>query len=146
MVEGILALAGSGVAGYLSWIRLTGAAALCAGFGQCEKVLASPYAAFLGIPVAYLGLGTYAAVLVLVALRSQRAGAVAETALLMQFGLLVVAVAFSAWLTYVELYVISAVCPWCVASAGILTLLLALTVGDLVRAGRRADVSWRGNR
>jgi len=142
----MLALAGGAVAGYLSWIRFTGAAALCVGFGQCEKVQASPYAAFLGIPVAYLGLGTYAAVLVLVALRSRLAGAAAELVLLAQFGLLTAAVAFSAWLTYVELYVISAVCPWCVASAGILTLLLALTVGDLVRTGGGAGVSWRGNR
>ena len=58
----------------------------------------------------------------------------ADVALLAQFAVLLVSVAFSAWLTYVELFVILAICVWCVASAVILPLLFAATAGEVVKA------------
>lgn len=134
MTQALLAVAGSLVAGYLSWVYLSGGKAYCAGLGQCEVVQASTYARFMGVPVAVLGLLTYLATLGLIWLRGRLVGAPAELALLAQFVLLFVGVAFSAWLTYVELFVIYAICPWCVTSAVIITVLFIFTVRDLVRA------------
>lgn len=133
-VEGALAVAGSLVAGYLSWVYLTNTKAFCAGIGQCEVVQASSYARLMGIPVAVLGLASYLVVLGLLVLRGRLSGQAAELALLAQFVILFVGVAFSAWLTYVELFIIYAICPWCVTSAVIITLLFLVTARDLVRA------------
>ena len=44
---------------------------------------------------------------------------------------------FSAYLTYVELFRIHAVCQWCVASAVLMTALAALTVARLLTADER---------
>jgi len=41
-----------------------------------------------------------------------------------------VGVLFSAWLTYLELGVIHAICIWCVTSAVIVTLILLVSVLD----------------
>jgi len=40
-------------------------------------------------------------------------------------------VLFSAWLTYLELGVIHAICIWCVTSAVIVTLILLTSIADL---------------
>jgi uncharacterized membrane protein len=130
--ELILALLGVGVASYLSAVHLSGAQALCAGLGQCELVQASEYSRLAGVPVAYLGLGTYLLVLAAIYGRRRWSGPAAELALLAQFGLVLVGVLFSGWLTYVELFILHAICPWCVTSAVIMLLLGSLTCYDLV--------------
>ena len=43
-------------------------------------------------------------------------------------------VGFSAYLTYRELFTIDAICPWCVASAVIMTLLAIVMTVRLLRA------------
>lgn len=130
-VQWLLTLLGILVAGYLSWVHLAGSKALCAGVGQCDVVQASAYAKLLGIPVAYLGLGMYLAVAGLLAARARLPRAQAEMALLAQFCLLLFGVLFSAWLTYVELYVIYAICPYCVTSALLTLLLFGAAARDL---------------
>ncbi|MFQ5690494.1 MAG: vitamin K epoxide reductase family protein, partial [Gemmatimonadota bacterium] len=83
----------------------------------------SPYARFLGVPVAGWGTLWYAAVF-LIALLGLRAPPEAERwpdrrlLLLSSSGL-----AFSAYLTFVELFLLHAICRWCVASA-LLTLFI----------------------
>lgn len=136
MLQLLLSLTGLGVAGYLSWTRLRGTVPVCAGLGRCDVVQASPYAQFAGIPIAYLGVGAYAAVLALVLYRRRATGEPAVWPLLVQFGVVLAATLYSPWLTYLELYVIRAVCPWCVASALILAGLLVLTTADLIRQPR----------
>lgn len=138
MLQLLLSFTGLGVAGYLSWTRLRETVPVCAGLGRCDVVQASPYALFAGIPIAYLGVGADAAVLALVLYRRRVTGELHLRALLAQLGIVLVGVLYSAWLTYLELYVIRAVCPWCVASALILSGLLVLTATDLVRQPR----SW----
>ena len=50
-----------------------------------------------------------------------------------------VGVLFSAWLTYLELAVINAICIWCVTSAVIVLVILVVSVADSegMRAGPR---------
>lgn len=119
----ILGLAGLAVAGYLSWIKWNSSTALCP-IGNCEAVQHSPYAQLFGVPVAYLGLATYVLLLALwlVEARSgpERASAMAAALfLLAAFGTL-----FSAYLTFLEPFVIGAVCVWCLASALLMTGIL----------------------
>ncbi len=109
-----LAAAGIAVAGYLAVTKWTSATALfCAAGGGCDAVQASRYAVFLGLPTAAWGAGLYAAI-----------GALALTGLparrwLAAFLLAVAGVAFSAYVTYLSLFVLRAACGWCLASAAI---------------------------
>ena len=116
-LELLLILAGIGIAIYLSYVKLFGLEPYCAGVGNCEAVQTSPYAQFLGIPVALLGLAGYIGLLALFAVKQvdwRGWGHLAEQAFFLST---LVGVLFSAYLTYIELFVILAVCPWCVASA-----------------------------
>ncbi len=116
-----LALAGVAVAGYLTWVHYEDLEPFCVGGGGgCERVQSSEYADFLGVPVAVLGLGTYLTIL---------AGLVTRgPGLLIATGAAMVSFGFSLYLTYLELFVIEAICQWCVASAVIATGLAVSTV------------------
>ncbi len=122
----ILALAGLGVATYLTVAHYAGDAPVCAISHGCETVQQSKYAELGGIPVAVLGLAGYVAILGSLLLRG-------ETGRLVRVGLTAVGFAFSAYLTYLELFVIDAICQWCVASALIMTALLVVTVLDFLQ-------------
>ncbi|HSE95364.1 MAG TPA: vitamin K epoxide reductase family protein [Methylomirabilota bacterium] len=119
-----LATVGLGVAAYLAATKLAGGSALfCRGVGGCEVVQASRYARFLGLPTAAWGAGLYAAVggLALAGLGARR--------WLAAFLLAVAGVAFSAYLIYLELFVIGAVCWYCVVSAATAAGLLGVLLG-----------------
>jgi uncharacterized membrane protein len=119
-------LAGVGVAGYLTYVHYAGLQPFCAGGGHgCERVQSSSYARLGGIPVALLGLGGYLAIAVALLAPGERARLAAAALALSGFG-------FSAYLTYLELFVIDAICQWCVASAVLLTLLSVITVWRLL--------------
>jgi uncharacterized membrane protein len=116
-----LALAGLGVAGYLTWVHYADLDPVCVGGGGgCERVQASDYAELGGVPVALLGLIGYAAILASLLVPGDAGRFAGALLALAGFG-------FSAWLTYVELFEIDAICQWCVASAVIMTALALLT-------------------
>jgi uncharacterized membrane protein len=122
----LLALAGIAIAGYLTYVHYAELEPLCVGGGGgCERVQASPYAELAGVPVALLGLIGYATVLASLALPEALGRPVAAFVSLVGFG-------FSAWLTYVELVRIDAVCQWCVASAVVMTALAAVSLARLL--------------
>jgi uncharacterized membrane protein len=130
----LLALVGLFVALYL-WLHALGyGGPLKCGTGGCDTVQASPYAVFLGIPVAFYGVVGYLSVLI-VALAALRPAALPDRrwsvllVLLSSVGLL-----FTVYLTYVELFVIHAICRWCVGSAVIITAIWVLAVLALRRA------------
>jgi uncharacterized membrane protein len=125
---GALAIAGIGicVAGYLTYVHYAGLQPFCAGGGHgCERVQSSSYAKLGGIPVAVLGLAGYVAIAAALLAPGERARLAAAALAISGFG-------FSAYLTYLELFVIDAICQWCVASAVLLTVLMVLTVGRLL--------------
>lgn len=78
------------------------------------------------MPVAILGFLSYLAVLVLWAWGEFGRGRLRELAVLGLFGLAMFGTAFSAYLTFLEPFVIGAVCIWCVISAVAMTLILWL--------------------
>lgn len=122
---------------YLSWVKVAGATAACAGIGDCESVNNSRYAEIYGVPVAILGAGLYALILLLLGsegLVPERR----ESVKIMVFGLSLGGVLYSAYLTYLEVAVLRAICPFCVVSAIVLVALLGISVVRL-RVPREDD-------
>ncbi len=121
----LLAVAEFGVAIYLSYVETTSAQAVCGPIGDCNSVQDSRYAILLGfLPVGVFGLLGAVAILVVWAWGHFRKDWIAEYAPVMVFGFSVFGTAFSIYLTYLELFVIHAVCMWCVTSAVLMTLLM----------------------
>lgn len=128
LVTPILALIGAGISGYLTYVKLSATQAVCLGLGECETVQNSPYSLILGIPIAILGLLTYLAIIGLWWWSQDSRRPYAELAPMILFGITLFGFLYSAYLTYLELFVLKAICPWCVASAILMTLLMIVNV------------------
>lgn len=128
----ILSILGLADSIYLTWIKLANATAACAGIGECESVNNSPYAEIAGIPIALLGAGAYLAMIFFLVIEPQ-AKFWQENSPLVVFGLSLVGVLYSAYLTYVEIAILHAICPYCVISAILLVALLGISVVRLLR-------------
>jgi uncharacterized membrane protein len=121
---GALAIVGLLISAYLTWVHYTGVVPVCVGrSGGCETVQTSSYATIFGVPVAVLGLVGYAGLLFSALLRG-------EAGVYLAFLVALVGTLFSAYLTYLELFVIHALCQWCLASAAIMVAaLLSASLG-----------------
>lgn len=120
-----LVLVGAGVAAYLSYIEVTHSEAVCGPVGDCNTVNQSEYAILFGfLPVGVLGLLGYGVMLVLWVLRYSGSGPFPRLATLALWGAALLGTLFSAYLTFLEPFVIGATCAWCLTSAVIMTLLL----------------------
>ncbi len=127
-----LTLLGAADSIYLLIFKLTGNSHMCLGNGGCHDVNFSPFSEINGIPVAVFGIAAYLAIACILFLESRtRIGA--DNGPLVIFGISLGGVAFTVYLTYLELYVIHAICPFCVASAVIITLLFILAIIRLVK-------------
>jgi len=139
MPAAVIALVGLFIALYLALYKAGVIGTLACGTGSCETVQLSRWATFLGLPVAAWGAGYYALVLaLLLASLQDRWGASRRLSLT----LLVVTtwgVFFSAWLTYLELFVIRAICRWCVVSACLAVALWVLALLDWRDQARLTD-------
>ena len=135
----LLALVGFFIAMYL-WLHALGyGGPLKCGTGACETVQTSPQAVQLGIPVAFYGVVGYLA-LFIVALIALRPAALAERKwTLLLVGLSTVGVVFTLYLTYLELFVIHAICRWCVGSALVITAIWIVSLLSLRSPGLRID-------
>lgn len=116
----ILSLIGLGVAGYLAYVETQMVEAVCGPIGDCNAVQSSSYAQLFGIPIGVIGVVGYLAILG--AWVWGRSGSATGRALLL--GMAMVGVIFSIYLTYLELFIIAAVCLWCLSSAVIMTLIM----------------------
>jgi uncharacterized membrane protein len=117
---------------YLLIYKLTGNNSMCLGNGGCHNVNFSTYSEIAKIPVSALGLAAYIAIIVIVLVEPQMKF-VKENGPLAVFGISLGGVAFSAYLTWIELYIIHSVCPFCVASAVIITLIFILAIMRMVK-------------
>ncbi len=124
----VLALVGLGVAGYLTYIEVTQSQAVCGPIGHCNLVQASAYARIFGVHVAVLGLINYVGIIALWVGARLKTVRLANLSALALLGLTVFGVLFSVYLTWVELFLIKAVCAWCLASALITTLLMLVAL------------------
>lgn len=111
---------------YLSYLHFTNiSAALCAAGSECDTVRQSGFSALLGIPVAVLGVLGYSAIFILSLVSIGK-----RTRWLALYILSLAGFVFSAYLTYVELFVIDAICIYCVVSAVLMTAVFILVLGS----------------
>jgi uncharacterized membrane protein len=139
MAVALLALVGGFVALYLTLYKVGVIGELSCTIGSCETVNTSRWSTLLGLPVAAWGLGAYAVMLALALVGLQPAYSDSRP---VSWALVAVSgwsVLFSAWLTSLELFVIHAICIWCVTSAAIVTLIFVASLADLLATrGTRA--------
>ena len=132
----VISAIGAAVSAYLTWVHYSGNLALCIGVGGCESVQGSRFAVAGGVPVALIGLGGFALIFALAVIRLRHGPPPwADVAI---FALSIAATIYVSYLTYIELFVLGAVCPWCVAAALCSALVLALVSIELLR-GRSTD-------
>lgn len=134
----LLAMVGFFIAVYLTLFKLGRIGALSCSVGSCDAVNLSSWGSFLGVPVAAWGMGFYAALFVVAFAGAHDRWAdhpYLPIALVVMTG---TGVLFSAYLTYLELFVIHAICMWCVISATLVTTLFVLSCWDWRANVRRA--------
>jgi uncharacterized membrane protein len=121
-----IAALGVGVATYIAIADSGGGVPVCvAGGSGCETVAESSYSHLIGINVAVYGILGYVLLLASAFWANDAA----------RFGAFLVALGgfgFSVYLTYIEIFKIEAICEWCVASAGLMTVLFLLNATRLV--------------
>jgi uncharacterized membrane protein len=118
---------GIGVATYIAIVESGGGAPAClAGSSGCQTVADSPYSELAGINVAVIGIVGYVLLLATAILRG-------DGARMGGFALALTGFGFSFYLTYLELFVIDAVCQWCVISAVLMTILFGLNAVRMLR-------------
>jgi uncharacterized membrane protein len=130
VIIALLALVGTFIALYLTLYKVGAVGNLTCSVGSCETVNTSRWATFLGLPVAAWGLGTYLVILVLAIAGVQERFEASRTLSLALLGISGWSVLFSAWLTYLELFVIKAICIWCLASAVLMLAIFAVSLLD----------------
>ncbi len=130
MLIAALALVGLFIAMYLWLYKLGIIGTLSCKIGSCEKVNTSPYAVLFGVPVAFWGVLYYVALFGAAFVSTmerwaddRRMGTVLTV--LTGWGVL-----FSAYLTYLELAVIHAVCMYCVISAILVVIMFGIAVSE----------------
>ena len=141
----LLALLGILVASYLTLYKVGAIAELVCRTGSCETVQLSRWATFLGLPVAAWGIVFYVVLigLALVGMQARFADSrMVSLALVAWTGW---GVLFSAWLTYLELFVIHAICQWCVVSAVLVLITFLVSVLDLRGRSLLGGVSPAGS-
>ncbi len=122
-----VAIAGTALASYLTYVHYRPAALICTAGGGCETVQDSRYAVLAGVPVAVLGLCAWIAILALTAWNSELTRTLTAT-------LALVALAFATYLVILQLFVIDAICLWCMLNDVVLVPLLAVLALVRVRS------------
>ena len=138
---GSLALAGFFVAVYLYLYKIGRIGNLSCSIGSCETVNTSKWSRFLGLPVAAWGLLFYIDVFAISLIGTFPRFEDERVISIVLVAEAAVGVLFSAWLTYLELAVIQAICIWCVTSAVIVTLILVVSAADMREFARRGDLA-----
>jgi len=128
-----LALAGLAIATYLLAARISGEAPACGPVKGCETVAASEYATLFGVPVALFGVGFSVILVAACVVWWRRAD---RRALYASYGLGLAGIIAVAYLTYLEVFVIGAICVWCagyavtIVAGWALTAIAALRTSD----------------
>jgi uncharacterized membrane protein len=122
-----VAAVGVGVAVYIAIADSGGGSPVCVGGSQgCQTVAESSYSHLFGVNIAIFGVLGYLLLLGAAIGRGDGARMAGFAIALAGFG-------YSVFLTYLELFVIDAVCQWCVFSAILMTTLFALSAIRMVR-------------
>ncbi len=131
----IAAIIGALDSAYLTWVKLSHNEINCApGLGDCFTVNTSRYSEVFGIPVAIFGLATYLAIIAIL-LYEPRVNFFKENGTLAIFGISLIGVLYSIYLSYLEEFVLHAWCPYCILSAIVITIVFIISIVRLKREG-----------
>jgi uncharacterized membrane protein len=139
----LISLLGLFLGAYLTLYKFGYIGSLVCNVSSCEQVQTSRWSVFIGVPVATWGLGFYVVMLVLSLVGLQERFEESREVSLGLVAMSGVGLLFTAWLNYLEAFVINAWCEWCIASALLVVGLFALAVADWrrVRSGGLAKRS-----
>jgi uncharacterized membrane protein len=136
MIAALLSLTGLFISAYLYLYKIGKIGSLACGTGGCETVQWSPWSRVAGIEVSLVGLLGYAVLLVLCLAALQPSMVHRREPAFLLAVLSGIAVLFTLYLTYLELFVIHAICRWCVASGVVIVGIFILSLFDLRRLHR----------
>lgn len=122
-----LAIIGLGVSIYMTIYKYTGNDGMCLGSGDCSTVNASRFSEVNGIPVAIFGVVGYLAIL-FISFFEKKIALLKKNGDLALFGLALTGFLFTLWLIYVEVALLKALCPFCVTSQIVMTLIFILSL------------------
>lgn len=126
----LVSLLGLFLGAYLTLYKFGFIGTLACGVSSCEQVQTSRWSVFMGLPVATWGAGFYATMLILSIAGLQERYADSRGLSLAMVVLSGWGALFTAWLNYLEGFVIHAWCEWCLFSAGMVLVLFVLAVLD----------------
>ena len=129
----LTSLVGLFVSAYLYLYKIGRIGTLACGSGACETVQTSQWSRFAGVEVALIGVVGYAALFAVALAALQPALAERSWPARLLAAMAGLGVLFTAYLTYLELFVIHAICRWCVGSAVIITSVLVFALLELRR-------------
>ena len=129
----LLALVGFCIALYLWLYKIGIIGRLQCGSGSCEFVQTSRYGMLLGVPVAFYGVIGYALIFVVAIIGLQPAQLARRWPTLTLATLAAGGFLFTLYLTAIELFVLHAICRWCVGSAAVMTVITAVAVGGVIK-------------
>lgn len=137
LILAALAIFGFVVSMYLTVVELAGDVPVCGPLQGCEEVAGSEYAWIGPIPVAIFG-ALFSIALGAIALAWWKTGDRRLLAII--YGLSLAAVVFEGYLLFLQIFVIEAICVWCVAygislALGFVIALIAWLRRDRVPAG-----------
>jgi uncharacterized membrane protein len=133
----LLAIVGIAISGYLGSVESSGGEAFCGPVGDCNAVQDSEYARIAGVPMGVIGVLGYTLVLAGWVVSRLLEGRLADVILVGVAAGTFAGTLFSAWLTFLEPFVIGATCLWCVSSALTMLALMWLTARPGWQALRR---------
>jgi uncharacterized membrane protein len=112
---------------YLSGSAMSETPLVCdiQGLDECNTVAESPYSRLWGVPLAVFGLGFYGAILVLAGYLWYRPSRIATHALTT---VALLGAAASLYFLYLQVFLIQAVCVYCLVSAAVAIILAGLTL------------------
>jgi len=130
----LLSLVGFLISLYL-WLHAIGVIGeLKCGTGSCEVVQASPYARVAGVPVAFFGVVGYVALFVTALVGLQPSFLPKRSVSALLAALATGGLVFTAYLTYLEAFVIHGWCRWCLGSAAVIGVIWVVAMLEVRKA------------
>ncbi|MEN6480774.1 MAG: vitamin K epoxide reductase family protein [Anaerolineaceae bacterium] len=124
----IISLIGMIDSAYLAVIKLTNNRNLCLpGLGDCWTVNNSQYSEIFGIPLSFFGFVAYLSIFLLLTLEIKSTFWL-KYSVIFTFVFSLSGVIISIYLTYLQFFVIKALCPFCLFSACTMTTLFVISL------------------
>jgi len=116
---------------YLFWARLANHEVVCVTSALCDLVLKSDYSIIAGIPVTFLGLLAYCFLLIITLARGRVMKNRDTNMRLAVYGISLTGFLYSAYLTYIQKFVLRSMCIWCLTSMVLMTIIFIIAVLDI---------------